>query len=90
MPLESTVPHEFGHAAPDKLQRTVVSGWPLLVTLTWNRCVAPSSTLAGFGVNDSVMSLAIVIVAELDLVLSAWLVAVTCTVVEEGKSVGAV
>lgn len=26
VPLESTVPHEFGHAAPDKLQRTVVSG----------------------------------------------------------------
>lgn len=34
VPLESTVPHAFGHAGPDKLQRTVVSGWPLLVTLT--------------------------------------------------------
>ena len=26
VPLESTVPHEFGQAVPDKLQRTVVSG----------------------------------------------------------------
>lgn len=25
-PLESTVPHELGQAAPDKLQRTAVSG----------------------------------------------------------------
>ena len=25
-PLESTVPHEFGHAALDKLQRTAASG----------------------------------------------------------------
>ena len=33
-PLESTVPHALEHAAPDKLQRTVVSGWPLLAMLT--------------------------------------------------------
>ena len=32
VPIESTLPHALGHAAPDKLQRTVVSGWPLLVT----------------------------------------------------------
>lgn len=31
VPLESTVPHALGHGAPDRLQRTVVSGWPLLV-----------------------------------------------------------
>ena len=33
VPLESTLPHALGHAAPVKLQRTVVSGWPLLVTV---------------------------------------------------------
>ena len=32
VPLESSIPHAVGHAAPDKPQRTVVSGWPLLVT----------------------------------------------------------
>ena len=31
VPLESTAPHALRHAAPDKFQRTVVSGWPLLV-----------------------------------------------------------
>src|SRR6266568_1256011 len=33
VPLESTVPHAFGHAGPLRLQRTVVSGCPLLVTV---------------------------------------------------------
>jgi hypothetical protein len=32
-PLASTVPQPLVHAAPDKLQRTVVSGCPLLATL---------------------------------------------------------
>jgi hypothetical protein len=32
-PLTSTVPHPLVHAAPERLQRTVVSGWPLLVTV---------------------------------------------------------
>lgn len=90
LPLESTVPHAPGHAAPDKLQRTVVSGWPLLVTLTWKRCMAPSSTLAGLGVRDSVMSLVTVTLAVADFVASAWLVAVICTVGGAGKSAGAV
>ena len=40
--------------------------------------------------SDSVRSLVTVIVAESDLVLPAWFVAVTCTVVGEGKSAGAV
>jgi hypothetical protein len=30
VPLESTVPHALGQAAPDKLHLTLVSGWPLL------------------------------------------------------------
>lgn len=90
VPLESTVPHAPGHAAPDKLQRTVVSGWPLLVMLTWNRCVAPSSTFAGFGVRDSVMSLVTVTLAVADFVASESLVAVICTVAGAGKSAGAV
>lgn len=32
-PLESSVPHALGQAAPDKLQRMLVSGRPLLVTV---------------------------------------------------------
>jgi len=51
--------------------------------------VAPSSTLTGLGANESVMSLVTVRLAEADLVLSAWLVAVICTVAGEGKSAGA-
>ena len=57
VPLASTVPHALGQAAPERLQRMVVSGWPLLVTVTWNAFVAPSSTLAGFGVSARVMLL---------------------------------
>lgn len=34
VPLESTVPQALGHAGPERLQRTVVSGWPALVSLT--------------------------------------------------------
>jgi hypothetical protein len=33
LPLASTVPQPLVHAAPDRLQRTVASGCPLLVTL---------------------------------------------------------
>ena len=58
--------------------------------LAWNACVAPSSTLAELGVSVSTISLVIVILAELDFVGSAWLVAVICTRVGEGKSAGAV
>jgi 3-mercaptopyruvate sulfurtransferase SseA len=89
-PLESTVPQAVGHAPPDKLQRTVVSGCPLLVTLTWKACVAPSSTLAGFGVSASVMSLVTVTLADPDFVASALLVAVICTAAGAGRSAGAV
>src|SRR5260370_15447812 len=60
LPLESTAPHALGHAAPERLQRMAVSGSPVLVTGTWNACVAPSSTLAGFGVSARGMSLMIV------------------------------
>lgn len=90
VPPESTVPHAVGHAAPDKLQRTVVSGWPLLVTAARKACVAPSSTFAGFGASDSAMSLVTVTLAVSDFVGSAWLVAVICSVAGEGKSAGAV
>jgi hypothetical protein len=67
-----------------------VSGCPLLVTVVWNVCIAPSSTLAGFGVKLSVMSLVIANMAVPDFVESAWLVAVICTVAGDGKSAGAV
>lgn len=75
---------------PARLQRTAVSGCPLLMTFAWNACVAPSSTLAGFGASDSVISLVMVTLAEADLVASAWLVAVICTVAVAGRSAGAV
>jgi hypothetical protein len=52
--------------------------------------VAPSSTLAGFGVKFSVMSLAIAKEAVPDFVESAWLVAVICAVAGDGRSAGAV
>jgi len=90
VPLASTVPHALGQAVPERLQSMVVSGCPLLVTVTWNACVAPSSTLAGFGVSARVMSLKTVTLAAPDFVASAWLVAVICTVAGEGKSAGAV
>jgi hypothetical protein len=58
--------------------------------LFFNAWVAPSSTLAGFGVKFSVMSLVIAKLPVADFVESAWLVAVTCTVAGDGRSAGAV
>ncbi len=78
------------HAGPDKLQRIDVSGCPLLLTVARNACVAPSSTLAGFGDRFSAISLVIAKVAVLDFAESARLVAVTCTVAGDGRSAGAV
>ncbi len=75
---------------PLTLQRTAVSGWPLLVITARKFCVAPSSTLAAPGKIVSATSLVTVIAAVADFVGSAWLVAVTCTVAGEGKSAGAV
>jgi hypothetical protein len=60
------------------------------VTLAWNACVVPSSTVTGFGVSASAISLVTVTLAEPDFVVSAWLVAVTCTLAVAGKSAGAV
>ena len=48
-PWASTAPHWFGHAAPERLQCSDVSGCPALVMLAANACSAPSSTLATFG-----------------------------------------
>jgi hypothetical protein len=89
-PPPSTLPQALGHAAPERLQRTAVSGCPLLVTPAWKACVAPSSTLASFGVSASAMSLVMLTLADLDFVVSAWLVAVTCTAAVAGRSAGAV
>jgi hypothetical protein len=66
------------------------SGCPLLVNVTRNVCVAPSSTLAGFGVKLSVTSLVTTKVPVPDFVASALLVAVTSTVAGDGRSAGAV
>jgi len=52
--------------------------------------VAPNSTFAELGVSARTISLVIVTLAEPDFVGSAWLVAVTCTILGEGKSAGAV
>ena len=90
MPLESTLPQFGEHPEPDTLHRTAMSGRPPLVIVAWNACVAPSSTPAPVGAMETPMSLSIVIVAVADFVASAWLVAPTCTVTGEGKSVGAV
>ena len=90
MPFESTVPQAAGHAAPPRLQRTAVSGWPALVMAARNACVAPNSTLAPGGEIAIAMSLVIVSDADPDFVESAWLVAVICTVAGEGRSPGAV
>ena len=90
LPLASTVPQPPVHAGPERLQRTEVSGCPLLKTVARNGCVAPSSTLAEFGVRLKVMSLITVRLALPDFVESAWLVAVIWTVAGEGKSGGAV
>ncbi len=62
----------------------------MLLTVARNACVAPSSTLAGFGDKFSVISLVIAKVAVLNLAESARLVAVTCTVAGDRRSAGAV
>jgi len=49
----------------------------------------PSSTAEAPGESETLMSLEIVAVAAADFVVSAWLVAVTCTFAFAGKSVGA-
>lgn len=66
------------------------SGCPLLVMEPEKSCTAPSSTLAEFGPTLRVMSLVTVSDARPDLLASAWLVAVICSVAGDGKSVGAV
>ena len=75
---------------PERLQRMVWSGLPLLVMEAWKDCRAPSSTLEAAGESETEMSLVTVTPAAEDLVGSAWLVALTCTVLPGGRSVGAV
>src|SRR5258708_39233905 len=50
LPLASSVPHAEGQAAPEMLQRTAVSGRPLLLTVARKLCAAPRSTPAVAGV----------------------------------------
>ena len=90
LPFVSTVPHARGHAAPDSVQRTALSGWPLLVMFAWKVRVAPSSTETTLVPSAIWMSLVMVTLALADFFASAWLVAVTCTTGEEGRSAGAV
>src|SRR5277367_1341747 len=72
------------------LQRTEVSGWPALLMVARKGCLAPSSTLAFGGASAIAMSLVIVSSAVADFVVSASLVAVTCTIADAGRSAGAV
>jgi len=90
LPFASTDPQEFGQEDPATLQRTEVSGFPLLVTVARKDCVAPSSTLEELAETETAMSLETVTLAVADLEESAWLVAVTCTVPPEGRPVGAI
>src|SRR5208337_4298908 len=85
----STVPHELGHEGPATLQRMPGSGSPRLWMRAWIVCFAPSSTLATFGEREMETSLEMLTLAAPNLEESAWLVAVTCTVPPEGRSVGA-
>ncbi len=89
-PLASSVPHAEGQAAPEMLQRTAVSGRPLLLTVARKLCAAPRSTPAVAGVSATARSLVMVTVAVADFVASATLVAVICTVTDAGRSAGAV
>ena len=66
------------------------SGLPLLTMEARKDCVAPSSTLEIFGETETEMSLAMATLATADLLGSAWLAAVTCTMPPEGRSAGAV
>src|SRR5260370_27238480 len=88
-PLASSVPHAEGQAAPEMLQRTAVSGRPLLLTVARKLCAAPRSTPAAPGVSAMARSLVMVTVAVADLVASATLVAVICPVTDAGRSAGA-
>jgi len=89
VPLESIEPQEAGQEAPERLQRTETSGCPALETEAVNFCVAPSSTLDTGGATVTEMSLWMVVCAEADLVVSAWLVALTATVAGAGTLGGA-
>ena len=68
----------------------VWSGLPLLAMVAWKDCRAPSSTLEAAGESETEMSLVTVTPAAEDLVGSAWLVALTWTVLPWGTSAGAV
>lgn len=90
LPLESSEPHATGHEAPASAQRTDVFGCPALEMEAWNGCIAPSSTDAGLGERATVISLAMVMMAEACLLGSAILCAATMTVVSAGRIAGAV
>jgi len=81
---------ELPPGTPLTVQRTARFGLPELVIVAVNCCVAPSSTLAEAGVTLRTMSLVIVTVALALLEVSAWLVAVTVTLADEGRFCGAV
>jgi len=55
----------------------VWSGLPLLVSVAWKDCSAPSSTLEVLGESEREMSLVMLTPAVEDFEVSAWLVAVT-------------
>ena len=90
MPLASSEPHAAGQAKPEMLQRSPVSGCPVLLIAARNGWIAPSSTPMAPGVTAMLMSLLMVSVAVADFVGSLLLVAVTCTVGAVGRSTGAV
>src|SRR4051812_26087723 len=89
LPRVSTVPHSDGHTAPERVQRTAVSGCPLLPIDAWKFWTAPSSRLAEPGVSATVRSLVIVTAALADFAGSAWLAALISTVATDGRCAGA-
>jgi hypothetical protein len=90
LPLASTVPQKEGHAMPESDQRTAVFGWPELTMEPRRLRVEPNSTAALVAERTTCTSLPIAMLALADLVVSARLVAPTCTFTFAGKSAGAV
>lgn len=89
MPLASTAPQLFGHAGPERLQRTAGSGLPLLVMEARKDCNAPSSIEEETGESETEMSLEMLTAAVEDLDESARLVAEIWTFPPVGRSAGA-
>ena len=86
----SIEPHPDGQDEPDTLQRTELSGCPLLDTDARNDWAPPKEMLTLPGINDTEMSLVMLMLTVANVEESALLVAITWTVPPWGRSSGAV